>query len=396
VISLTGCVSKSEYEALQSEITSLEEENIGLRNQIQVIQSNLDEMQSTYSVIEADYESLQSAYNVLKTEYDIIQTDYENLKIEYGIVSQELGEIKKIPVSTEQVALHYVWTYGGLEWTWDLEAPLQLYKDYQELPRPPTTNYSVYVTHPWDDIYIADLASDIKEAAHLQGYDEFQTVEFAITFVQSLPYTADSVTTPFDEYPRYPLETLVDRGGDCEDTSILLASLLYSMDYDTVLITPPEHCAVGILGGEGIYGTFWEYEGKQYFYIETTGTGWSIGELPPEYQDAKADVYGMIPTPILTHNWTAEAVGTSIKMEVTVENLGTAIAHDVYVFAGFDASNDRVWNSEESQLFQLGVSQSTTVTLFLKPPVDEHTRLVVQIVDDVYAVETSHSEWVDT
>lgn len=375
IISLTGCASKSEYEALQSEITSLREENTGLGAQLQKIQLNLDEMQSKYNALKADYESLKS---------------------EYEVVSKELTEIKEVPVSMEQVTLNYSWTYGGLEWTWDIQMPLQLYEYYQELPRPPTTNYSVYVTHPLDDIYVDSLVNKIKEAALLQGYDEFQTVEFAITFVQSLPYTADSVTTLFDEYPRYPLETLVDKGGDCEDTSILLVSLLYSMGYDTVLIMFPEHCAVGVLGGEGIYGTFWDYEGKKYFYIETTDIGWSIGQLPVECEGVAAQIYGMSPTPILTHSWRAEPAGTVIKLEVTIENLGSDTAHDVYVVAGFDAGEDMLWNSEESELFQLVINQSTTVTLFLKPPVNEHTRLVIQIVDDGYAVETSYSEWFDT
>ncbi|MFC1899720.1 hypothetical protein ACFLXP_05275 [Chloroflexota bacterium] len=380
-IGFTGCIPKSDYEALQSEATSLREENTELSTRLEQVQSDLEEIQSDYNMLNADYE--------------ILINEWVELTNEYGALQGELLEIKEVPTSKEQITLDYSWTYDGLEWTWDFLAPTQLYEYFQELPRPPTTNYSIYVSHPSDDIYIDELATKIGEAAHTQGYNELQTVEFVISFVQSLPYTSDLVTTPFDEYPRYPLETLVDKGGDCEDTSILLASLLHSMGYSSVLIMPPEHCAVGILGGEGIYGTYWEHEGGQYYYIETTNTGWSIGELPQEYVDTEADIYGVVPTPILTYHWEAQQIGTVIKLETTINNVGTATAEDVYVFAGFDTGGDNVWNPEQSELFQLLINQNTTVTLLLKLPTDEHTRLIVQIVDGGYAVETSYSEWFD-
>jgi len=75
---------------------------------------------------------------------------------------------------------------------------------------------------------------------------ESEKVNLLISFVQSLPYTFDNVSTPFDEYPRFPIETLVFGGGDCEDTSILTSALLYEMGYDVILINPPGHMAVGI------------------------------------------------------------------------------------------------------------------------------------------------------
>ena len=87
-----------------------------------------------------------------------------------------------------------------------MKIPLSLCEYYQKLPRAPTRNYSVYVTHPLDDLYLEQLVEKIKKTAQQEGYTEHQTVEFAAAFIQSLPYTVDSVTTPYDEYPRYPIE----------------------------------------------------------------------------------------------------------------------------------------------------------------------------------------------
>lgn len=115
---------------------------------------------------------------------------------------------------------------------------------------------------------------------------EEEKINLVITFVQSLLYTVDSVTTSFDEYPRYPLETLIDNGGDCEDTSILTASLLKSMNYDIILIAPPGHMALGV--NIDACGSSWRYEGERYYYLETTGEGWEIGEYPDDFGDARA------------------------------------------------------------------------------------------------------------
>jgi hypothetical protein len=114
-----------------------------------------------------------------------------------------------------------------------------------------------------------------------------------LAFVQSLPYTSDNVTEGYNEYPRFPIETLVDDGGDCEDTSILFATLTLIWGYGTVYINPTDHYAVGILGN-GLHGTSWEYpqgSNKTYYYCETTGDGFKIGQLPDEFAGQSAYIY---------------------------------------------------------------------------------------------------------
>jgi hypothetical protein len=204
------------------------------------------------------------------------------------------------------------------------------------------------VTHPLDDLYIDRLAEKLQNAAEESNFSAYESVEFATAFVQSLPYSFDSETTPFDNYPRYPIETLVDNGGDCEDTAILLASIIDAMGYGVVLIKFPEHVAIGIKGGENIAGTYWEYDGSRYYYLETTGEGWRIGQLPEDYEGVSAYVYPLVPIPILTHEWTISSEGFYALLEVKINNMGTATANDVYVYAGFDAGNNQVWNPEQS------------------------------------------------
>ncbi|MFA5056269.1 MAG: hypothetical protein WC562_08930 [Dehalococcoidia bacterium] len=312
--------------------------------------------------------------------------------------SEPVQIIAEPTYSPDTINRQYEWSYDKQTWQWTLAIPQSLYDYYAERPRATTQDYSIYVTHPADDDYIDTLVDKIEEVAASAGYDAWETVNFAVSFVQGLPYATDDVTTAYDEYPRYPIETLADNGSDCEDTSILMAAILHHMGYGTVLISLPNHMAVGVLGGEGVSGTYWPRSDGNYYYLETTGSGWEIGELPPEYEGLNANnIYDIAPVPILSQDWSAQSSSFGkTSLTITIENLGTAAATDVYIYAAFDAGSGMVWNAEESDLFDLGIDQSVTITMQLNTPKAEYTRLIVQIVDNGYAVDTSYSEWFDT
>jgi hypothetical protein len=190
----------------------------------------------------------------------------------------------------------FAWDYAGRHWTWNLSIPQALYEDYKSVPVSARTHdgpagYGFCTTTK--DPYIEVLALKLNDTANQLGYNSFDRVSFVLAFVQSLPYTSDSVTTGHDEYPRFPIETLVDDGGDCEDTSILFATLTLVMGYGTVYINPPDHYAVGVLGNN-LHGTYWTYpsdSNKTYYYCETTGDGFKIGQLPEEFSGQKAFIY---------------------------------------------------------------------------------------------------------
>jgi len=307
------------------------------------------------------------------------------------------GDIIEATLPEEIVTIRYAWVYGNSDWAWELDIPQSVYETYRSIPRSPTMDYSVYITHPFDDEYINILSANIKKAAESKGYDEFQTVEFAAAFIQNLEYTNDSVTSSYDEYPRYPIETLFNKGGDCEDTSILLASILRSMGYGVVLIELSDHCAVGVLGGDTLHGTYWEYDGGKYYYIETTNSGWGIGQVPDVYRNASAYIFPMIPTPVINHEWYMENKMYYGELTVTITNLGSAAARDVYVYAGFDAGNNQLWDAQKSSTIDLEPGMESATTLIIRPPPSgKRTRLIVQVVMGEYCVSESTSQWFDS
>ncbi|RJX16706.1 MAG: hypothetical protein C4575_14835 [Desulforudis sp.] len=207
-------------------------------------------------------------------------------------------------------------------------------------------------------------------------------------------YVTDDLSKGFDQYARYPLETLVDQKGDCEDTSILLASILKEMNYGVVLILlpgDPGHMAVGVKG-ENLPGVYYEYQGTRYYYVETTGTGWSIGQIPKEYRNRKAQILPLVPQPVITHEWTSKSTpGGFIELKVIVHNDGTAIARDTKVYAALDAGNGKVYDQRWSDAADLEPRSWATYTLRLKAPPGVNTYLAVKIVSDGYQVDKSKS-----
>ncbi|MEZ5014637.1 MAG: hypothetical protein R2794_10130 [Chitinophagales bacterium] len=184
-----------------------------------------------------------------------------------------------------QVKTLFTWSYDHtlLSFSWQYESDAYLY--YKSLPRE-YNDYTVYVQEAQRYPVIASLTDYFKKIAAEHNYSDWQLVECMIAFVQNLRYVSDGTY----EYPRYPLETLVDKGGDCEDSAILLDAMLRALGFESILISPEKHMGVGIALRYPISGTAYTYGGKQYYYIETTGAGWGIG-VYPEHLSKNVTVY---------------------------------------------------------------------------------------------------------
>lgn len=226
-------------------------------------------------------------------------------------VSETMGAQVNWDIATQSVSIitgathpiTYTWEYGGYEYTF---GPLDLTEyEYQSIlnyyrskPHPSLLyNNSLLSTYtysydPEGEEVLLSLVNRLEEFARESGITGDGVAKFVVAFVQSFPYVNDSVSTPYDDYTRYPIETLIEREGDCEDTALLTAVLLKELGYGSAFLIMPEegHAAVGVLGGGGMYGSYFEVDGRKYFYLETTATGWEIGDIPEELSHARAIV----------------------------------------------------------------------------------------------------------
>ena len=194
---------------------------------------------------------------------------------------------------TQYYTTNFAWDYGGHHWTWNLSIPQAEYDAYKAVPdsiriQLGPDKFGFFTTT--QDSFMQTLAQKLNETGTQLGYSSYDQVNFVLAFVQSIPYAFDNVSTGYQVYQRFPVETLVDNVGDCKSHSILFATLTLLMGYGTVFISPPDHLAVGILGND-LGGSYWTYNNQSYYYCETTGAGFKIGQLPDQFQGQKAFVY---------------------------------------------------------------------------------------------------------
>lgn len=177
-----------------------------------------------------------------------------------------------------------------------IEVPVdkQMYRYYRNLERyTELDDFCLYATDENNQKIIADIIQGIREETKDLHYDDAAMAKEIAKFVQdAIEYQYDSDTTGRQEYPRYPIETLYEKQGDCEDTSILMAALLKEWGYEVGFLILPGHCAVAIRAADDYASTsYYEINGHRYLYIESTGSGWEIGKVPEDMMQYSAKLY---------------------------------------------------------------------------------------------------------
>ncbi len=178
----------------------------------------------------------------------------------------------------------YAWRYAGRSWSVTHRFSTEHYQFFRTLPRIlDYAKYADYVNDPRDDDQLQSLIDELERLAVGAGLDAWGKLNLFIAFIQSIPYVGEPC-----EYPRYPLETLVERRGDCEDAAILAAALLRQMRFDVVLLAflEEDHMALGIrvVPPTPTADPPFAWNGGAYYYVEPTSGGWEIGEVPERYR----------------------------------------------------------------------------------------------------------------
>lgn len=193
----------------------------------------------------------------------------------------------------EEIVRVFQWKYEGKDYSFPLVIRQSIYKSFKSRDR-------VFDISKWAEEYVnGGITGEIREIAYQlynigKPYGTYQEVGLVLSFVQqAIQYQSEET-----EYPKYPVETLVDGEGDCEDFAILGAAILKCMGYEVGLMILPNHAALGVAGTTDIPGVYIEKDSLRYYYCEMTAQGWKIGEMPEEYKQMKVEVYPVPPLPI--------------------------------------------------------------------------------------------------
>lgn len=309
--------------------------------------------------------------------------------------SVTIRQTDPLPYSpTNDLIKQYSWKYHGQEFRYEFTTSRQSYNYYANKPRfamHTPSDYLIYATDPFDDNFINDLSNAFLKISADLGFDQFQTVGLVVSFIQNLTYADDRIAYGYEK-PKYPLETLVEEGGDCEDTSILLSSILDSMGIMNVLLFFPKHVAVGLgVSGEQ-QGRSYRHKGIDYYYIESTNPG-ALGTVPKELIDIEPTIVPLVSEAVIVHDIDYTELGKVIKLHVEVINLGSAMSKSVKVMSGFETNNPDSNYYQESDSFQLDVNQTADLIFYLDFPFQNENRMIVKTFHDNQLSYYSDRNW---
>jgi hypothetical protein len=182
--------------------------------------------------------------------------------------------IGPIAAGTPDIVIDYGWKFEGKEESAGFSVNGSVYRAatranknatlYRDLPESEWMQgyYRSFIDDPAQEDLFRDLGDRMRAIGNGESLDDSRYLELMMVFVQSIPYRTD----PDQTLPKFPVETIVDRKGDCDDKSLLLAGLLAREGYNVSILyfTPEMHAAVGIgCNGPGFRDT-------GYIFVETT------------------------------------------------------------------------------------------------------------------------------
>jgi len=305
---------------------------------------------------------------------------------------------RKLEASNESIIREFRWSYNNNNWSMVVELYERTYEFY--INRSRHRDYDLFASDPYDDESIRTIAGNLKMLGTSGGITDDEMPYFAASFVQAMPYTPDNVTTSYDDYPRFPYETLYDNGGDCEDTAILTAAIIQELDYDVALIKLPGHVAVGVSCSEAV-GDHYNYNSVNYCYLETTGEGWFIGELPDNYKNSPAEVIPIYKRPYLeinsNYSITKVLLEVRVRVNVTINNLGSIKASSVRTQVSLQTNDlTTAWDLVESEELDINPEEIVNYqTINLATLIGNEFRVCVKAYGNNFFSEDNCGGWVN-
>ena len=161
----------------------------------------------------------------------------------------------------------------------------------------------------FDNLRLDLIYSTLTEIRNKNNLNRGQFANVVVSLIQSIPYSyvvqdnCNSSTVPSEWRDAIrngvpclgnvsygltsPLEFFYTKKGDCDSRTVLLYTVLKKFRYDVVILNSDlyGHSMLGInLPTRGKSKLF---NGKKYYFWETTGIGWTRGVLPPKNSDIK-------------------------------------------------------------------------------------------------------------
>ena len=167
--------------------------------------------------------------------------------------------------------------------------------------------YRAMIDDPTQDAVIADLIGEFRKLRAARQLSDDEYLELIALYVQSLQYKTNENTAA-----KFPVETIADNAGDCDDKSLLLAALLSREGYAVALLSfrQENHMALGIGSDDYRYGT------TNYTFLETTNL--SFVGIPAQKPGTETT---LLSTPIVIPVGSGQKLYTSTWQTQNISNV---------------------------------------------------------------------------
>lgn len=180
-----------------------------------------------------DCKTIKKQYEELANDCNRLREEYVSLLKEYSALKTDLGFAKIPPyvvIENRTVNIFFKTSHGSLHaWSVPLETlELTIIRGYYERLK---LQYKTLKNDKTGEFYrVADVSRFIDDRSFSKVMPElYRDLGSDEAFIYEVWYIATQLTVyhpELEEIPRFPLETLIGGGGDCEDIAILIASML--------------------------------------------------------------------------------------------------------------------------------------------------------------------------
>lgn len=194
----------------------------------------------------------------------------------------------------------YTVTYEGKKYDLDITIPGRLYYSYADQPRivDKSTGKMDYAAYVVNDEVVQKIANELKRIANDEIGDssDYTLASLILSFAHQTTYERDPSNKEGreTEYPRTPVETLVENG-DCEDLAALFVSVSLAAGLDAVFFMFPApvngHMAAGVHldNGHGLKPYYTSSSGEKYYFCDAVSSNVpvsnGVGYIPPNYAE---------------------------------------------------------------------------------------------------------------
>ena len=234
-----------------------------------------------------EYNDLIEKYNGLVDKYNELGESYKEFRDNIFLQVEE---------NNTAVTIEYYTNFSRNQQTMTLSVPYEEYNASHFSPHPywgerNLTSAINYITS--DEPIINQIVETIKE----QTQSEEELANALLDFVQDKQNGLSIRYYPTNEL-KYPIETLVEMGGDCDTHAFLYGTLMKSAGFKGLILLSKEeidgqpHVATAIhlenppeKSLSQIEDKEFTYNGEKYYYTETTHWNWRVGDLPPFFSN---------------------------------------------------------------------------------------------------------------